>query len=197
MSDVKDAKPRRAWLAFLPVLAFVALVGVFAYLLGQDGRDTSALPSTLIDRAAPDMSLPPLEGLTDLAGKPLPGIDPAVFQGKISLVNVFASWCAPCRQEHPFLMALASDERLQIIGLNYKDKAANATAFLSELGNPYDAVGVDSNGRGGIEWGVYGVPETFLIGPDGLIRYKFTGPLDAQSVAEQLMPEIEKIAPRT
>lgn len=178
-------KPRRRWLALLPLLIFMALAGVFlAQLLS--GRDASVVPSALIGQAAPPTSLPPLEGSS------LPGFDPAMFGGKVTLVNVWASWCAPCRQEHPYLMELGKDERISVAGLNYKDKAQNALGFLSELGNPYDAIGIDGSGRAAIDWGVYGVPETFLVGQDGKILYKHVGPFTADIVTTRLMPEIEK-----
>ncbi len=177
-------RPRR-WLALLPLALFLALAGVFmAQLLS--GRDSSVVPSALIGADAPDTPLPPLDGTG------LPGFDPAMFEGKVSLVNVWASWCAPCRQEHPLLMQLAADERVEIVGLNYKDRAENARRFLGELGNPYTAVGVDDSGRAAIEWGVYGVPETFLVGRDGKIAWKHVGPFTPQSMTRGLMPEIEK-----
>lgn len=191
MSERAAKKPRISWGVFLPALAFFALAIVFAIMLSREGRDTSALPSALIGRTAPAVSLPPVTGLIDDNGVPIPGLEPAVFLGKISLLNVWASWCAPCRQEHPYLMALSQDPRLQIVGLNHKDKSENAVQFLSALGNPYDLVGADSNGRASIEWGVYGVPETFLVGPDATIRYKHTGPLTPEIIERDLMPEID------
>lgn len=194
MSDEAAKKPRTAWGMFLPAVAFFALVIVFAMMLSREGRDTSALPSALIGRSAPLTPLPPIQGLNDADGVPLPGLEPDQLRGKISLVNVWASWCAPCRQEHPYLMALSEDPRLQIVGLNHKDKSENAVQFLTALGNPYDLVGADNNGRASIEWGVYGVPETFLVGPDATIRYKHTGPLTPEIIERELMPEITKLA---
>ena len=180
------ARPRRRlWLALLPLAVFLALAGVFlAQLLS--GRDASVVPSALIGAEAPQTVLPPLEGVD------LPGFDPARFAGRVTLVNVWASWCAPCRQEHPLLMQLAQDERVEIAGLNYKDRPENARRFLGELGNPYTAIGVDDSGRAAIDWGVYGVPETFLVGKDGRIAYKHVGPVTPEIVASALMPEIEK-----
>ena len=194
MSEKVVKKPRLAWGVFVPALAFFALVVVFAIMLTQEGRDTSTLPSALIGLAAPQTPLPPVAGLFDATGAPVPGLKPDQLLGKISLVNVWASWCAPCRQEHPFLMSLAEDPRLQIVGLNHKDKSENAVQFLDSLGNPYDLVGADTNGRASIEWGVYGVPETFLVGPDATIRYKHTGPLTPEIIERDLMPEIEKLS---
>ncbi len=153
----------------IPLVVFLALVGVFAFRV-TDGADRSVVPSALIGKPAPAGALPALE-------PGLPGFDPAALEGRVTLVNVFASWCAPCRVEHPLLMELAETPGLQLAGINYKDKLPAATAFLAELGNPYDAVGVDADGRRGIEWGVYGVPETFLVGPEGTILAKHVGPL--------------------
>ena len=193
MSEEVAKKPRIAWGVFVPALAFFALVIVFAIMLTQEGRDTNSLPSALIGRTAPTTPLPPVNGLVDTNGVPVPGIEPEHLLGKISLVNVWASWCAPCRQEHPYLMDLSEDPRLQIIGLNHKDKSENAVQFLSALGNPYDLVGADSNGRASIEWGVYGVPETFLVGPDATIQFKHTGPLTPEIIERDLMPEVLKL----
>lgn len=177
-------EPRR-WLAILPLLVFMALAGVFlAQLLS--GRDNTTVPSALIGQPAPDTPLPPLDGIDR------PGFEPAALAGKVTLVNVWASWCVPCRQEHPVLMELARDGRVDIVGLNYKDNPDKARRFLGELGNPYTALGVDQSGRAAIEWGVYGIPETFLVGRDGTIAWKHVGPFDPQNVATTLMPEIEK-----
>lgn len=181
----KSNRSRRL-LFLLPLLVFLALAAVFLMQLFS-GRDTSLVPSALIGRDAPQTDLPPLEGMT------LPGLSSNAFAGKITLVNVWGSWCLPCRQEHPLLMQLARDGRFVIAGLNYKDKPENARRFLGDLGNPYDAIGVDQNGRAAIDWGVYGVPETFLVGPEGRIRYKHVGPFTPESVQNDLMPEIEKL----
>ncbi|WP_232372799.1 DsbE family thiol:disulfide interchange protein [Acuticoccus mangrovi] len=162
-------------LLLVPVVAFVAMAGLFAWRI-TDGADRSVVPSALIGRPAPDPVFAPLEAS-------LPGVDPASFKGRVSLVNVFASWCAPCRVEHPELMALSATPGLTLVGLNYKDRVSSARAFLAELGNPYDAVGVDPDGRAAIEWGVYGVPESFLVGPDGTIRAKHVGPLSPEVIA--------------
>lgn len=178
-------KTRLPWLALLPLVLFLLLAGVFLFQL-LSGRDASVVPSALIGAPAPQTSLPPLEGSS------LPGIESGNFDGKLTLVNVWASWCAPCRQEHPLLMELSEDENLVIAGLNYKDRPQQAQGFLAELGNPYDAIGVDGSGRTAIDWGVYGVPETFLVGPDGTILYKHVGPFTAQSMREGLMPAIAK-----
>ena len=182
--EAATPEPRR-WLAILPLLVFMALAGVFlAQLLS--GRDTSTVPSALIGQPAPDTPLPPLEGVDR------PGFEPSQLAGKVTLVNVWASWCVPCRQEHRVLMVGARDGRGEIVGLNYKDKPDTARRFLGELGNPYTALGVDPSGRAAIEWGVYGIPETFLVGKDGTIAWKHVGPFDPRNVATTLMPEIEK-----
>ncbi|WP_265517848.1 DsbE family thiol:disulfide interchange protein [Nitratireductor luteus] len=183
--QAEAAHPLRKILVILPLAAFLALSAVFLMQL-LSGRDTATVPSALIGEQAPQTSLPPLEDLG------LPGLEPADFRGNVSLVNVWGSWCGPCRQEHPLLMELARDDRVRLVGLNYKDQPENARRFLGELGNPYDAIGVDRNGRAAIEWGVYGVPETFLVGPDGTIRYKHVGPFTPQSIQRELIPEIEK-----
>ena len=176
---------RRRIVVLVPLLLFLGLAGLFlAQLLS--GRDISAVPSALIGEVAPRTALPPVEGLDR------PGIESAGFTGKVTLVNVWASWCAPCREEHPVLLTLAKDGRFDIAGLNYKDKAENARRFLGELGNPYSAVGADEAGRAAIDWGVYGVPETFLIGKDGKILYKHVGPLTEAAVRSELMPQIEQ-----
>jgi cytochrome c biogenesis protein CcmG/thiol:disulfide interchange protein DsbE len=177
-------KPRRIFV-LLPLLLFLGLAAVFFAQL-MSGRDISAVPSALIGQPAPETKLPPLEG-TDL-----PGLDSAAFAGKVTLVNVWASWCAPCREEHPLLLALSQDSRFSIAGLNYKDKPENARRFLGELGNPYRVIGVDDAGRTAINWGVYGVPETFLVGKDGKIVYKHVGPLSPDAITGEILPQIEK-----
>ncbi|MHC1547425.1 DsbE family thiol:disulfide interchange protein [Phyllobacterium sp. K27] len=175
--------------AFLPLILFVILAAIFALQLAS-GRDESVIPSALIGKPAPNVSLPAVAGLMK-DGQPVPGLDPSKFKGQVTLVNIFGSWCLPCRQEHPLLMKLAQDKRIVLTGLNYKDKPENAVGFLDDLGNPYAAVGADLNGRAAIEWGVYGVPETFLIGRDGTIAYKHVGPFSEETIRTDLMPAIE------
>jgi len=179
------AGQRRRWLVLVPLAFFLILAALFLLQL-LSGRDGATVPSALLGQVAPQTELPPLEGLG------LPGLSSADLTGKVTLVNVWASWCAPCREEHPILMELTGDERITIAGLNYKDTPDNARRFLGQLGNPYDSVGVDAKGRAAIDWGVYGVPETFLVGRDGRIAYKHVGPFTEQSVREDLMPAIEK-----
>jgi len=177
--------PRRRLFVLLPLLVFLGLAGLFLSQL-LSGRDTSEIPSALIGLPAPQTDLPPLEGVN------LPGLETKNFSGKVTLVNVFASWCAPCREEHPVLLGLSQDKRFTLAALNYKDQPENARRFLGDLGNPYQAIGVDPAGRAAIDWGVYGVPETFVIGKDGKIAYKHVGPLTADSVRALLLPQIEK-----
>jgi cytochrome c biogenesis protein CcmG, thiol:disulfide interchange protein DsbE len=186
MSVSQEGQGRpRIWLVLLPLFVFLLLAGIFlAQLLS--GRDNQTIPSALIGQPAPETSLPPLEGMD------LPGLESSAFAGKVTLVNVWASWCAPCRAEHPLLMRVAADGRVTMAGLNYKDRPENARRFLGDLGNPFDAIGVDDSGRAAINWGVYGVPETFLVGKDGTIVWKHVGPFDERSLREGLMPQIEK-----
>ena len=172
---------RRIWLLLVPLLVLVALVGVFAVSLN---RDPSYIPSVLINKPAPDFALPPV------AGTGQPGFDTDALKGHVSLVNVFASWCVPCRDEHPVLMAIKDQIGVPIYGINQKDQADNAKAFLAELGDPYAAVGADSNGRASIDWGVYGVPETFVVNAKGIITAKIVGPLDPKTVDSTLKPAI-------
>ncbi len=178
-------------LALLPLLAFAGFAAIAAKMLYEqdvNGLDVSAIPSALINTKAPSLSLPPLEGAN------VPALNDAAIKGKLTLVNVFASWCVPCRQEHPMLKELAKDERLNIVGINYKDKSDNALRFLGELGNPYAAIGIDPNGKAAIDWGVYGIPETYLVGRDGTIVYKKVGPIDAATYERDMIPAIEKAA---
>lgn len=165
---------------------FAAVAGKMLYDQDVNGRDVSAIPSALIGKHAPSLALPPLEG------SQTPALTDAAIKGKLTLVNVFASWCVPCRQEHPLLKELARDSRINLVGINYKDRNDNALRFLGELGNPYKAIGVDPNGKAAIDWGVYGIPESYLVGPDGTILYKRVGPFDQRSVTQELLPAIEK-----
>jgi cytochrome c biogenesis protein CcmG, thiol:disulfide interchange protein DsbE len=192
--SIPGASPQRtSWLRpslmALPLLAFAALAAIFWFRLGSG--DPSRIPSALIGRPAPQTALPPLAGLsTD--GAPVPGLDPSMFKGKVSVVNVWASWCVPCHDEAPLLTQLGRDKRLQLIGINYKDAPDNARRFLGRYGNPFGFVGVDGNGRAAIEWGVYGVPETFVVGREGTIVYKMVGPVTVENIDSVLKVEIEK-----
>jgi cytochrome c biogenesis protein CcmG, thiol:disulfide interchange protein DsbE len=196
MSSVSSGEPekkRRNLLIVLPLLAFMALAALFLYRLGSG--DPSVLPSALIGRPAPITNLPPLPGL-ERDGKPVPGLSNATFQGAVTLVNVWASWCVPCRDEVPQLEQLSKDKRIQLVGINYKDAPDDARRFLSQFGNPFVATGRDASGRTSIDWGVYGVPETYLIGRDGRIAYKLVGPVTAENLVRTLEPEIAKAAAR-
>ncbi len=191
MSDTTDAphKTRRNILLLLPLLAFLGLAALFFVRLGAG--DASRIPSALIGQAAPNTNLPPLAGI-ERDGKPVPGLTNDTFKGAVTLVNVWASWCVPCRDEVPQLDQLSKDKRIQLAGINYKDAPDNARRFLNRFGNPFAAAGVDEKGRASIDWGVYGVPETFLVGRDGKIAYKLVGAVTAENLAKVLGPEIEK-----
>lgn len=185
-----EAPPRtRHWLAVLPLILFVLVAALF--LMRLYGGDPSKLPSALIGRPAPQTALPALPGLLR-DGLAVPGLDPADFKSKVSVVNVWASWCVPCHDEAPLLTELGKDERLQLVGINYKDSPDKALRFLDRHGNPFDAVGLDGNGRASIEWGVYGVPETFIVGRNGNIAYKLVGPVTPANFNRVLKAEIEK-----
>jgi cytochrome c biogenesis protein CcmG, thiol:disulfide interchange protein DsbE len=191
MTDATQPRaPRRNRLVLLlPLILFLALAALFLIRLGSG--DPSRIPSALIGRPAPTTSLPPVRGL-ERDGKPLPGLDPAQFQGNVSLVNVWASWCVPCHDEVPFLQQLGQDRRIRLVGINYKDQPDNARRFLNRYGNPFAASGADESGRAAIEWGVYGVPETFVVGRDGRIAYKLVGPITAENFERALLPELDK-----
>lgn len=195
-ADAADAAPRaprrRLWLVALPLVVFLGLAALFLSRL-ENGGDPSRVPSALIGRKAPATVLAPLEGLVR-AGVPVPGLDTATFADKPTLVNVWASWCVPCREEHPVLMKLGQDPRIRLVGLNYKDQPENARRFLGQFGLPFSAVGVDPKGRSAIEWGVYGVPETFVLAKDGTVAQKFVGPLTPERVATELDPLIAKLS---
>lgn len=191
-TETPTEKPRnvsRYAVALLPLLVFAGIAGTVGKMLyDQDfhGKDAAAIPSALIGRKAPALTLPPLDGAK------LPALTDAAIRGKLTLVNVFASWCIPCREEHPQLLEISKDSRLNVVAINYKDQPENALRFLGELGNPFKAIGVDPDGSAAIDWGVYGIPESYLVGPDGTILYKRVGPFDPLSLKEGLYPAIEK-----
>jgi cytochrome c biogenesis protein CcmG, thiol:disulfide interchange protein DsbE len=177
----QNAVPRTSpWLFRAPLIIFAGLSLLF--LVRLFSGDPATLPSALIGRAAPSVDLAPLAGLT-AQGQSVPGIIAKDYAGgRVTVVNIFASWCAPCREEHPLLMQLAARGEARIIGLNHKDNPENARRFLGALGNPYSAVGVDPHGKASIEWGVYGVPETFVVDGRGIVRHKHVGPLTPASL---------------
>ncbi|HEX4299150.1 MAG TPA: DsbE family thiol:disulfide interchange protein [Devosia sp.] len=177
------SRPLRIALALLPLAALIALLAVFA--LNID-RDPSLVQSVLIDKPAPQFALPAVAGMT------VPGFGTPQLKGRVSIVNVFASWCIPCREEHPVLEALKQETGIPLYGINQKDAAGDAKAFLAALGNPYDAIGADSDGRTSIDWGVYGVPETFVVDAQGVIRFKHTGPLSLDDIDRELVPAIAR-----
>ena len=189
MPQKTEAPRRNRLVLLLPLIFFLALAALFLIRLGSG--DPNRIPSALIGRPAPMTSLPPVPGL-ERDGKPLPGLDPAEFQGRVSLVNVWASWCVPCHDEVAFLQQLAQDPRIRLVGIDYKDHPDNARRFLNRYGNPFAASGADANGRAAIEWGVYGVPETFVVGRDGRIAYKLVGPINAENFERVLLPELHK-----
>lgn len=168
---------------FVPFALFLVLVGYFAVGLT---RDPSELPSALIDQPVPQFELPPVQENGQ-------GLATADLKGGVQLVNVFASWCAPCRIEHPLLMRLAKEEGVTIHGIAYKDKPQDSQRFLAQLGNPYQRIGADLDGRIGIEWGVYGVPETYIIDAEGRIRYRHVGPLMPFDLDEKILPLIREL----
>lgn len=170
---------RRRLFVALPLVVFAALAGLF--LVRLYAGDPSALPSALIGKPVPTFTLPPLEGLRR-DGAEVPGFGSADLKGGVTVVNVWASWCAPCREEHPLLSRVAAMPGVRLVGINYKDEPENARRFLGSLGNPFAAVGADVKGRAAIDWGVYGVPESFVIAPNGTIAYKQIGPLTEEAL---------------
>ena len=188
---VARARRPRGWLALLPLVTFLALAALFASRL-LSGDDLQELPSPLVGSAMPEVSFPPLGGVVGESGDVVPpfvpGADP---EGRVRVVNFWASWCLPCRAEHPVLMALSERADVTVSGIAFKNEPADARRFLAELGNPFSEVGLDPDGRGAIEWGVGGVPETFVIGPDGTVVYRRQGPIDGPW-RERLLREIEK-----
>jgi len=178
---------RRIVLSALPLVAFLALAALLYLRLGAG--DASQLPSALIGRPAPPLRLATLDGA--------PMTDEALRAGKVTVVNVFGSWCEPCHLEQPALMALAADPdvkagKVTILGMAQKDKPENIRRFLGAEGNPYGRVALDPDNRAGIDWGVYGVPETYVVKGDGTIAYKFVGPLTPDTLKTVLLPQIRK-----
>jgi len=179
----------RRLFVLLPLALFLGLAALFYVRLFSG--DVSRIPSALIGRDAPATDLPPVAGL-ERDGQAIPGIAAVEFKDNVTVMNVWASWCVPCHDEAPLLVRLAGDKRIRVVGMNYKDEAENARRFLGRYGNPFAASGADKSGRAAIEWGVYGVPETFVIGRDGKIAYKLVGPITPDNLDSVLKPEIEK-----
>jgi cytochrome c biogenesis protein CcmG, thiol:disulfide interchange protein DsbE len=177
-------------MAVLPVALFAVLAAGFLYSLYHG--DPAQLPSVLIGKPAPQFALPAIPGV-ERNGAPVPGFSTAdLGGGKVSIVNVWASWCIPCRQEQPLLDTVAKKLQVPLYGINQKDSASDAANFLKSLGNPFEKIGADSTGRASIDWGVYGVPETYVIDGKGRIAYKYIGPLTEQAIETELRPAVEK-----
>ena len=173
-------------LVLLPLLVFLALMVALGWSLT---RDPEVLPSTLLGRPVPEFSLPPVKGRTL-------GLSSDDLKGHVSIVNVFASWCVPCRAEHPLFMGLSEQGLVPIYGINYKDQPDDAARWLNALGDPYDRTGADLDGRVAIDWGVYGIPETFIIDRDGTIAHKQIGPITQKDLDETILPLIRKLQGR-
>lgn len=187
--DTRAAARPRMLRAFLPLLLFCALAGLL--YAGLRSGDPHTLPSVLIGKPAPEFALAGIDGLVE-KGEPVPGFETAdLKKGEVSIVNVWASWCVPCHQEHPFLTALGQRSGAPLYGLNHKDGAAAARRFLGRYGNPFAAVGADASGKVAIDWGVYGVPETFIVGGGGAILHKHVGPI-GEADLERLLAIVEK-----
>ena len=169
----------------LPVVLFMARAGYFALALRSD-RDPHDLPSALLDKEAPQFSLSGLNG---------PGVARDGLKGGPVLINFFASWCVPCRVEHPLLMRLAERDHVPVYGIDYKDQPEDAAKLLAQFGDPYRSVGLDRDGRVGLDFGVYGVPETYVLDGTGHIRKRFVGPLTAQQVEKELLPLLKTLGP--
>ena len=181
-SNATGLRERRL-LYLVPAVVFVALAVMFGWGLNHDPRE---IPSTIIGKPVPQFSLPPVKGRSL-------GLSDADLRSEVSLVNVFASWCVACREEHPLLFKLKADGVVPVHGIDYKDPPDDAARWLNTFGDPYTRTGADRNGRVGIDWGVYGVPETFVIGKDGRIAYKHIGPLTQDVLDQKILPLIVRL----
>lgn len=187
VDGVSGGRSGRA-LVFVPLAIFLAVAILFQFAL--KAGDPSKLPSALIGKPVPAKDFEALEGLSGPSG-PTPGFAASdLAKGQVTVVNFWASWCGPCVEEHPLLVELAKEPGVKLVGVNYKDEPDNARRFLGRYGNPFAALGVDPKGRGAIEWGVYGMPETFVVDGQGRIAYKHVGPISPQSLAEKVLPAI-------
>ena len=185
LASQNNAGRARLFFLFAPLAVVAALLIVFGWGLS---RDQTTLPSPLVGQPVPVFSLPPVAGRDR-------GLSSSDLLGEVSLVNVFASWCAPCREEHPLLMQLSEKNTVPIYGINYKDNPSAADQWLNDLGDPYSRTGADIDGRVAIEWGVYGVPETFVVGADGVILYKHIGPLSEEALRDDILPLVLRSSP--
>jgi cytochrome c biogenesis protein CcmG/thiol:disulfide interchange protein DsbE len=188
MSEATAGAPLgRRLLYLMPVLLFAVVAGYFLWGLDSE-RDPRAVPSVMIDKPVPEFDLLTIQGMDD------PGLAAADLRGQgVTLVNFFASWCIPCRAEHPVLERMVRDRGVRLVGINYKDKPGDARSWLAELGNPFARIGADESGRVAIDWGVYGVPETFIVDDAGRIRYRHLGPLTPDAVEEIVMPLVREL----
>lgn len=179
---------RSTWLRILPIVVFIVVAGFFAMALRS--ADPSRLPSTMIGRNAPASHFPAIEGL-EAEGQPVSGFTNAdLADGNVKVVNFWASWCAECLEEHPLLEGLKVDGDVTLLGVNYKDSADAARRFLGRYGNPFDKIGTDASGRASIDWGVYGMPESFIVDGNGIIVYKQIGPMSEATIKANILPAI-------
>ncbi len=188
MSKPASQASRLRWGLAIPLVIFATLAGLFWFALHSG--DPSRLPSALVGKQVPPFELPPLDGLAGSAGE-VPGFAAAdLARGEPTIVNVWASWCVPCHEEHPLLMELAKTSGVRLFGINYKDDPASARRFLGRYGNPFLRVGADRRGRTAIDWGVYGVPETYIVTGDGKIAYRHVGPLTDEAIRTEILPRV-------
>ena len=190
-SDIESTapKPVSSIGLFLPLIGFLVLAGLF--MVGLNLGDRRAIPSALIGKPVPAFALEAIDGLTGHGGVPIkPFSSDDLATGEVTVVNVWASWCVSCRAEHPYLEQLAKRGNIRLYGLNYKDTPSAAKRYLAKLGNPFSAIGMDRSGRVGIEWGVTGTPETFVVDGKGTIVYKHIGPISPASIEAKLLPAI-------
>ncbi|MEM6665127.1 MAG: DsbE family thiol:disulfide interchange protein [Pseudomonadota bacterium] len=178
--------PLRLLLIFAPLALFGTLAVIFLVRIGENA---ALIPSALIGQPVPEFALEPVDGLVE-NGAPIPGFSTADLTGDVTVVNVWASWCVPCREENPMLLEMER-QGIRVVGISYKDAPENARRFLGQFGNPFSAVGSDRRGRTAIDWGVYGVPETFVVNAEGTIVHKHVGPFNAQQLRETILPAIE------